>query len=56
VTVDGSYACVSKDDLRKIIKSRNTGTELEMIKQQRAYYLLQGDIVKVVREVQMAPK
>lgn len=50
VTVDGPYACVSKDDLRKIIKSRNTGTELEMIKQQRAYYLLQGDIVKVVRE------
>jgi len=50
VTVDGPYACVSKDDLRQIIKSRNTGTELEMIKQQRAYYLLQGDIVKVVRE------
>jgi hypothetical protein len=50
VTVDGPYACVSKDDLRQIIKNRNTEAELEMIKQQRAYYLLQGDIVKVVRE------
>jgi hypothetical protein len=50
VTVDGPYACVSKDDLRQIVKSHDTGTELEMIKQQRAYYLLQGDIVKVVRE------
>jgi hypothetical protein len=50
VTVDGPYACVSKVDLRQIIKSRNTEKELEMIKQQRAYYLLQGDIVKVDRE------
>jgi hypothetical protein len=24
VTVDGPYACVSKDDLRQIIKNRNT--------------------------------
>ncbi|MEY2605125.1 MAG: hypothetical protein QOH31_2938 [Verrucomicrobiota bacterium] len=50
VTVDGPFACVSKDDLRQIIRNRNTEKELEMIKQQRAYYLLQGDIVKVLRE------
>jgi hypothetical protein len=50
VSVDGPYACVSKDDLRQIIKKRDTERELESIKQHRAYYLLQGDIVKVVRE------
>jgi hypothetical protein len=50
VTVDGPYACVSKDDLRQIVKNRGTEAELQGIKQQRAYYLLQGDIVKVVRE------
>ena len=50
VTVDGPYACVSKDDLRQIVKKRGTDAELQAIKQQRAYYLLQGDIVKVVQE------
>ena len=50
MTVDGPFACVSKDDLRQIIRNRNTEKEFEMIKQQRAYYLLQGDIVKVLRE------
>jgi hypothetical protein len=50
VTADGPYACVSKDDLRQIAKSHTTETELQMAKNQRAYYLLQGDIVKVVRE------
>jgi DNA-directed RNA polymerase subunit H (RpoH/RPB5) len=50
VKVDGPYACVSKDDLRQILKKRGTEAELQAIKQQRAYYLLQGDIVKVTRE------
>jgi hypothetical protein len=50
VTVDGPYACPSKDDLRLIVRNHTTETELQMIRNQRAYYLLQGDIVKVVRE------
>jgi hypothetical protein len=50
VTVDGPYACVSKDDLRQIVKSRGTEAELQAIKRQRAYYLLRGDIVKVIWE------
>src|ERR1700730_11168198 len=50
VTVDGPYACVSKDDLRQLAKSHSTETELQMVKNQRAYYLLQGDIVKVIRQ------
>jgi hypothetical protein len=50
VIADGPYACVSKEDLWEIVKNRGTETELQTIKQQRAYYLLQGGIVKVVRE------
>ncbi len=50
VTVDGPYACVSRDDLRQISKNHTAETDLQLIRQQRAYYLLQGDIVKVVRE------
>ena len=44
------YACVSRDDLRQISKNHTAETGLQLIRQQRAYYLLQGDIVKVVRE------
>jgi hypothetical protein len=43
VTVDGPYACVSKDDLRHIIKKRDTERELELIKQHRAYHLDFGE-------------
>jgi hypothetical protein len=50
VTVDGPYACVSKEDLWRIAKSHDTDTGLQLIKNQRAYCLLQGDIVKVIQE------
>ena len=50
VTVDGPYGCPSKDDLQQIIKKPTDETELQMIKQHRAYYLLRGDIVKLVQE------
>src|ERR1700730_11430678 len=50
VTVDGPYGCPSKDDLQQIIKKLTDETELQMIKQHRAYYLLRGDIVKLVQE------
>jgi hypothetical protein len=50
VTRDGPYACPSKDDLRRIIKDDTEETELETIREHRAYYLVRGDIVKVVQE------
>jgi len=50
VTTNGPYACPSKDDLRQIIRHHTDETELQMIEQPRAYYLIEGAIVQVVLE------
>jgi len=50
VTIDGPYGCPAKDDLQQIAKKPTDETELQMIKQHRAYYLLRGDIVKLIQE------
>jgi len=50
VTINGPYACPSKDDLRQIIQHHTDETELQMIEQPRAYYLIEGAIVQVVLE------
>ena len=50
VAVDGPYACPSKDDLREIVKHRTDRTELEMVQDLRAYYLIRGVIIQVVQE------
>jgi hypothetical protein len=50
VTVDGPYGCPSNEDLQQIIKKPTGETQLQMIKQHRAYYLLRGDIVKLILE------
>ena len=50
VTIDGPYGCPAKDDLQQIVKKPTDETELQMIKQHRAYYLLRGDIVKLIQE------
>ena len=50
VTVDGPYGCASKDDLRQITKNRTDEIELRMVEQLRAYYLIPGGIVQLVRQ------
>jgi hypothetical protein len=50
VTTNGPYACPSKDDLRQIIRHHTDETELQMIEQPRAYYLIEGAVVQVVLE------
>jgi hypothetical protein len=50
ITVDGPYGCPSKDDLRQITKHHTDETELQMIEQLRAYYLIEGAVVQVVLE------
>jgi hypothetical protein len=50
VTVDGPYGCPSQEDLQQIVKKPADEIEPQMIKQHRAYYLLRGDIVKLVQE------
>jgi hypothetical protein len=50
VTTNGPYACRSKDDLRQIINKHTDLTEVQMIEELRAYYLIKGAIVQVVLE------
>ena len=50
VTVDGPYGCPSKADLQQIAKYRTDKTELEMVEQLRAYYLIPGTMVQVLQE------
>ena len=51
VAVDGPYGCPSKADLQQMIaKYRTDKTELEMVEQLRAYYLIPGTMVQVLQE------
>ena len=50
VSVDGPYACRSKDDLREISRHRTDLIELKMIQEGRAYFLIQGQIVQIDQE------
>ena len=50
IVVDGPYACSSKEDLRQITKHHTDETELQMVNELRAYYLIEGTIVKLVQE------
>jgi hypothetical protein len=50
VSHDGPYACVSPDDLRHILADQSDRTELQMVDNLRAYFLVRGTIVQVVKE------
>ena len=50
VAKDGPYGCPSKDELREIAKDDSESTELQTIREGRAYYLIRGDIVKVIQQ------
>jgi hypothetical protein len=50
VTVDGPYACVSVDDLRRITREGGDDLELKLVQQLKAYYLVQGTMVQVIQE------
>lgn len=50
ILVDGPYACPAKEDLRLITKRRTDETELQMVDELRAYYLVCGTIVQLVQE------
>jgi hypothetical protein len=46
----GPFACHSKDDLQQIIKDQSDANKLQMVEQQRAYFLVRGALVQVVQE------
>jgi hypothetical protein len=50
VTTNGPYAYRSRDDLRQISNKHTDLTEMQMIEELRAYYLIKGAIVQVVLE------
>jgi hypothetical protein len=50
VTVDGPYACPSKDDLRRITEHHTDEAELRMVGELRAFYLIEDAIIQVLQE------
>ena len=50
VTVDGPYACVSVEDLRKVTRGGGDELQLKLVEQLKAYYLIQGTMVQVIKE------
>ena len=49
-TADGPYACVAKEDVRRMASNPGDAVELKMIEQVKAYYLTPGTIVQVTQE------
>jgi hypothetical protein len=47
---DGPFACPAKGDVQEVMKHSGDGVRLQMVEQLRAYYLVSGTIVKVVKE------
>src|ERR1700740_130599 len=50
VTVDGPYACPSEQDVRHVTGDPTDATELQMVEDGTAYYLIPGTLVQVVRD------
>jgi hypothetical protein len=50
VSIDGPYACPLKEDLRRINREASDVNELHMVEQVRAFFLIQGSLVKVIQE------
>jgi len=48
--VDGPFACVSVDDLRKVPFDGGDSVKLKMVEDLKAYYLVRGTVVQVISE------
>jgi hypothetical protein len=49
VTVDGPYACPSEQDVRHVTGDPTDATELQMVEDGTAYYLIPGTLVQIVQ-------
>ena len=47
---DGLYACVSKDDVRRMVNNPGDEIELKMVEEVKAYFLIPGTIVQMTEE------
>jgi hypothetical protein len=50
VSINGPYACPLREDLRRINRDASDINELHMVEQLRAFFLIQGALVKVIQE------
>jgi hypothetical protein len=54
ITADGLYACVSRDDVRRMVNNPTSPAgdevELKMVEQVKAYFLIPGTIVQVTED------
>jgi hypothetical protein len=50
VTVHGPYASTTEEGVRRITAHHTDRTELQMIEDDQAYYLIPGTIVQVIKE------
>jgi hypothetical protein len=50
VIADGLYACVSKDDVRRMVNNPGDEVGLKMVEEVRAYFLIPGTIVQVTED------
>ena len=48
--ISGPYACVSKDDVRRMVNNRSDKVILKMVEQVKAYFLTTGALVQVIEE------
>jgi hypothetical protein len=49
-TADGLYACVSKDDVGRMVNNPGDEVKLKMVEEVKAYFLIPGTIVQVTEE------
>jgi hypothetical protein len=50
VTANGPYGCTNEQTLRKITSERTDLTELSLVEDGSAYYLIPGTLVRIVRD------
>ena len=50
VTVDGPYACPTEQEVRQITGDRTDSTELQLVEDGGAYYLIPGTLVRVIQD------
>jgi hypothetical protein len=49
VTVNGPYACATEQEVRQITSDRTDSTELHLVEDGGAYYLIPGTLVRVIQ-------
>src|ERR1700745_2699050 len=50
VNVNGPYACISEEQVKQITGPHSDQTELQMLQNVQAYYLIPGTLAQVIKE------